>query len=36
MKGSSPWDPYQELNPSGSPVNFGLPSSQIVLVDSLL
>src|SRR5215216_897803 len=26
----------QELNPSGSPVNLGLPSSQIVLADSLL
>ena len=35
MKGSSPSDPYQELNPSGSPVNLGLPS-QIVLADSLL
>src|SRR5215207_414249 len=26
----------QELNPSGSPVNLRLPSSQIVLADSLL
>jgi hypothetical protein len=26
----------QELNPSGSPVNLGVPSSQIVLADSLL
>src|SRR5215213_3903124 len=26
----------QELNPWGSPVNLGLPSSQIILADSLL
>jgi hypothetical protein len=35
MKGSSPRDPYQELNPSGFPVDLGLPSSQIVLADPL-
>jgi hypothetical protein len=34
-KGSSPRDPYQELNPWGSQVNLGVPSPQIVLADPL-